>query len=128
MQAASPDNPELGRFLDRMAAVLVQEKDLAGAKGLYERSLALRRKALGPKHPEMAESLSGLADCASRAGRRQEAEVLYERALAVARKPDGGYYPSAYYALEGFEALLRTTHRDAKAAELEALVRSMGTN
>ena len=34
MEAASPDNPELGRFLDRMAAVLVQENDLAGAKEL----------------------------------------------------------------------------------------------
>jgi eukaryotic-like serine/threonine-protein kinase len=128
MEAASPNNPELARFLDRLASVALEEKDLKEAQGLYERSLALRQKALGAKHIEVAESLSGLADCAFQDGRLQEAEALYEKALAVARKPDGGYYPSAYYALKGFAALLRATHRDTRAAELEGLVRSMETN
>jgi eukaryotic-like serine/threonine-protein kinase len=127
MEGATPNNPELARFLDRLAFATLEEKDLKGAQGLYERSLALRQKALGPKNPELAESLGGLAECASRAGRLQEAEVLFERALAVARKPDGGYYPSAYNALQGFANLLRATHRDAKAAEMDALRRSMET-
>jgi serine/threonine protein kinase/Tfp pilus assembly protein PilF len=120
MEAASPDNPELARFLDRLAHVLLDEKDLKGAQQLYERSLALRQKALGPKNPEVGESLGGLADCAFQAGRLQEAETLYERALAILRQPDGSYYPGAYDILRGFAALLRGTHRDARAAETEA--------
>ena len=125
MEAASPDNPELARFLDRLATVARGENDWKGAQGLYERSLALRLKALGPKHVEVAESLGGLADCATHAGRLQEAEKLYERALTIVRKPDGSYYPGAFDSLKGFAALLRATHRDARAAEMEALARSL---
>jgi tetratricopeptide (TPR) repeat protein len=128
METASPGNPELGRFLDRLAYVLLKENDLKGAQGLYERSLALRQKALGPRHPDVAESLGGLADCASQGGRLQEAEALYERALSIARKPDGSYYPSGYDVLKGFAELLRATHRDARAAEMESIVRSMEIN
>jgi len=128
METASPENPELGRFLDRLAYVLLKENDLKGAEGLYERSLALRQKAYGSRHPDVAESLGGLAECASSGGRLQEAEALYERALAIARKPEGGYYPAAYDVLKGYAALLRATHRDAKAEEMEAIVRSMEIN
>ena len=127
MEAASPGNPELARFLDRQAAVLVKEKDLKGAQLIYERSLALRQKALGPKSPEVAESLSGLAECAFQGGRLPEAESLYERALTLVRKPDGSYYPGAYDALKGLASLLRATSRAARAAELEALAKSMET-
>jgi serine/threonine protein kinase/Tfp pilus assembly protein PilF len=127
MEAASPNNPELARFLDRLASVLFKEKDLKGAQGLYERSLALRQKALGSKHPEVAESLCGLADCAFQNGRLQETETLYERALGLVRKPDGGFYPSAYDVFKGFAALLRATHRDARAAEMEARLRLLET-
>jgi len=113
-------------LLDRLAYVTVEEKDLKGARELYERSLALRQKALGPKNPEVAESLAGLAECDFRAGRLREAEAIFERALALSRKPDGGYYPSAYDALSGYAALLRATHRDKQAADIEALLQSLG--
>jgi tetratricopeptide (TPR) repeat protein len=85
----------------------------------------LREKALGPANQELAESLSGLANCASKDGRLREAEALYERALTVARKPDGSYYPSAYDALRGFAALLRVTHRDTRASEMETQLRAL---
>jgi serine/threonine protein kinase/Tfp pilus assembly protein PilF len=124
-EAAGPGNPELARFLDRLAFATIKENDVKGAQRLYERSLALRQKALGPKHPEVAESLCGLANCASQGGRLQEAETLYEQALAIARKPDGSYYPGGLDVLKGFAALLRATHRDARAADMEALARSL---
>jgi serine/threonine protein kinase len=124
-EAAGPGHPELARFLDRLAFVTLKEDDVAEARALYERSLALRQKALGPKHPEVAESLGGLADCASKDGRLKEAEALYERALAIARKPDGSFYPGGYDVLKGFAALLRATGRDARAAEMESRARSM---
>jgi len=124
-EAAGPDNPELARFLDRLARVTLKENDLKGARELYERSLAVRQKALGPKNYEVADSFVGLADCASQAGRLQEAETLYERALALARKPDGTYYPEGVEILDRLAALLRTTGRDGRAAEMESLARSL---
>jgi serine/threonine protein kinase/Tfp pilus assembly protein PilF len=128
MEAASPDNPELARFLDRLAHLLLLENDLRGAQQLYERSLVLRQKALGPKNAEVGESLGGLADCASQSGHLKEAEALYERALAILHQPDGSYYPTAYDVLKGFAALLRATQRDARAAEMEALSHSIEGN
>lgn len=124
MEAASPDNPELGRFLDRKANLLLVKKDIPGARRLFERSLALRQKALGPKNPELAESLAGLGECAFSNGRLQEAESLYERGLVLTRKPEGGYYPSAYDVFKGFAALLRATGRETRAAEMEALAKT----
>ena len=125
MEEASPNNPELGRFLDRVGFCLIEENDLKGAEGLYQRSLALRQKALGPKNPEVGESLSGLAECAKRGGRLKEAEDLYERALALLRKPDGTYYPAAFDTLTGLADLLRKTGREARAAELDAVAKTV---
>jgi eukaryotic-like serine/threonine-protein kinase len=119
MEAASPGNPELGRFLVNLAGVLLEEKDLNGAQKLYQRSLELRIKALGPNHPDVGQSLGGLADCAAQRGRFQEAETLYEKGLALARKPDGSYYPMAYLVLKGYASFLKSTHKDARAAEIE---------
>ncbi|MGE5357861.1 MAG: tetratricopeptide repeat protein [Bacteroidales bacterium] len=124
MEVASPNNPEQARFLDRLAFVLLKENDLAGARKLYERSLVIRQKALGATNPEVAASLGGLADCASKAGRLPEAEAFYERASAILRKPDGSYYSAASDVLAGFPALLRATHRDVRAAEIEVEIRS----
>jgi hypothetical protein len=62
------------------------------------------------------------------AGRLRGVAVLDEQALAVDRKPDGSYYPSAYNVLKGFAALIRTTQKDVRAAEMEAPVRSLEAN
>jgi serine/threonine protein kinase len=125
MEAASPNNPDLARFLDGLASVTLKENDLKRARELYERSLALRQKALGPKNPELAESICGLANCAFHGGGLQDAEALFKRALDLCRKPDGSYYPSAKDVLRGYGTLLRATKREAKAAEMEALARSL---
>lgn len=124
-EAANPGNPELARFLDRLALVTLAENNVSGAQRLYERSLALRQKALGPKHHEVAESLCGLANCADRNGRPKEAEALYERALTIVRKPDGGFFPQALDVLKGYAVFLRAARREARAAEMEALARTL---
>ena len=47
--------------LNNLALVLRAQGDLAGARPLYERALAIREKALGPEHPDTAQSLNNLA-------------------------------------------------------------------
>jgi serine/threonine protein kinase/tetratricopeptide (TPR) repeat protein len=127
-EEAGPGNPELARFLDNLAFITLKENDVEGARQLYERSLALRQKALGPKSPDITDSLSGLAACAFKSGRVQEAGGFYERALALVRKPDGGFYPGSFDLLgllKNYAAFLRATHKEARAAEMEALARSV---
>ena len=121
IEEANPANPELGRFLDRLARATLQQGDADAARPLYERSLALREKALGPTHHDVGESLAGLAECARRQGRTKEAEALFERSLALSRRPDGGYYPQAVQTLDGYAALLHATGQKARATEKEAL-------
>jgi len=127
-EAAGPGNPELARFLDSLAFIMLKENDTDGAQKLFERSVALRQKAFGPKSPELSNSLCGLAACAFKSGRVQEAEGLYERAFALIRTPDGDFYRGGYdllRVLKDFAVFLRATHKDARAAEMEALARSV---
>jgi tetratricopeptide (TPR) repeat protein len=128
LEEASPDNPELARFLDRLATVTLRQGDVSGAQRLYERSLALREKVLGPKHHDVAGSLGGLAECARRHGREREAEALYERSLELCRRPDGGYYVGTDYILDGYSALLDTLGQKTRAAEMKALAVKLRQN
>jgi serine/threonine-protein kinase len=121
LEEANPTNPELARFLDRLARATLKQGDPDAARPLYERSLALREKTLGPTHHDVGESLAGLAECARRQGRAKEAEALFERSLALCRRPDGGYYPQAAETLQGYAGLLRGTGQNARAAQMEAL-------
>jgi len=125
LEAASPGNPELARFLDRLAWVDFKDGRVGEAMQLYERSLSLRQSRLGPKHHEIADSLAGLARCASREGRFRDAEALCERALALSTLPDGGVYPGTEDILEIYAAALRAKGDKARAGEMEALLASL---
>jgi tetratricopeptide (TPR) repeat protein len=124
-EEASPGNPELGRFLDRLAWVTLKQGDTTAARGLFGRSLALREKALGAKHHDVAESLAGLAECARRQGRPVEAAQLFERSMLLCRRSDGGYFPQAIDTLDRYVVLLRETGQKARADEMEALAASI---
>jgi tetratricopeptide (TPR) repeat protein len=121
LEEASPSNPELARFLDRLARAILLQGDAEAARPLYERSLALREKVLGPAHHEVGESLAGLAECTRRQGRAKEAEALFERSLALSRRAAGGYYPQAAETLRSYAALLRETGQKARAEQVEGL-------
>jgi len=48
--------------------MLLDQGDLAEARSLYERALAIREKALGPEHPHTATILSNLASVLQKQG------------------------------------------------------------
>ncbi len=56
------------------------------AAPLYQRSLAIREKALGPQHPDVAQSLENYAGLLRETGRSEEAEELEARAKAIRAK------------------------------------------
>jgi tetratricopeptide (TPR) repeat protein len=50
---------------------------------LYQRSLAIREKALGPEHPDVAQSLNNLAALYKAQGQYAKAEAMKARAKAI---------------------------------------------
>ena len=58
---SAPSIPIRRQSLNNLAVLLQAQGDLAGARPLFERALAIHEKALGPEHPETAQSLNNLA-------------------------------------------------------------------
>ena len=56
-----PEHPDTAISLNNLATLLQDQGDLAGARPLFERALAIREKQLGPDHPDTATSLAMLA-------------------------------------------------------------------
>ena len=68
-KVAGPEHAYTATSLNNLASLLKDQGDLAGARQLYQRALAIREKALGPEHPHTANSLNNLATLLESAGR-----------------------------------------------------------
>jgi CHAT domain-containing protein/tetratricopeptide (TPR) repeat protein len=88
------------------------------AESLYQRSLAIREKALGRDHPDVANSLSNLALLYGRQERYTDAEPLYQRSLAIREKALGRDHPSVAISLNNLAALYQDQGRYADAEPL----------
>jgi tetratricopeptide (TPR) repeat protein len=108
-----------------VAKASLAEGNVASARQLYQRSLFIREQSLGKNNPGVAESLIGLANCDRKNGNTAEAEATFEKALTLCRTPEGKYNPPVTDVLDDYATLLRATHRESKAAELESLARSI---
>ncbi len=64
-----------------------QGKD-AEAEPLYQRSLAIREKALGPEHPDVATSLENYAALLRQTARADQAERMEARAKVMRAKSE----------------------------------------
>ena len=80
--------------------------DLAGARPLYERALAICEKVLGPEHPDTATSLNNLALLLQDQGDLAGARPLFERALAICEKALGPEHPDTATSLNNLAILL----------------------
>ena len=56
-----PEHPDTATRLNNLAGLLQAQGDLATARQLYERALAISEKALGPEHPRTATARGNLA-------------------------------------------------------------------
>ncbi|HMF29697.1 MAG TPA: tetratricopeptide repeat protein, partial [Candidatus Cybelea sp.] len=75
-----PEHPDTATTLNNLAYLLQAQGDLAAARPLYERALAIREKVLGPEHPDTATNLSKLGRLLSASGHTEDAEPLFKRA------------------------------------------------
>jgi tetratricopeptide (TPR) repeat protein len=101
--------PPIGRptSLNNLACLLRAQGDFAAARPLYERTLAVREKALGPDHPDTATSLNNLAGLLRARGDLAAARPLYERALSIRGQALGPDHPDTARSLNNLAFLLR---------------------
>lgn len=106
----TPARPSLSReaYLDR------------AGRG-FERSLAIREKALGPDHRDVAASLRGLASVQVERGDYARAEPLMKRSLAISEKALGRDHPSLATALDDYATILGNARKGGADAEVKAL-------
>jgi hypothetical protein len=89
-----PEHPDTATSLNNLAQVLAAQGNLLGARPLYERTLAIRERALGPEHPDTATSLHDLGLLLKDQGDLARARPLLERALAIWEKVQGSEHPN----------------------------------
>ena len=54
--------PDVAASLNNLGLLLKISGELAAARPLYERSLAIQKAVLGPDHPDVATGMTNLAD------------------------------------------------------------------
>ena len=79
-EAEAFDDVRLATSLNNLALLYKAQGRYAEAEPLYQRSLAIREKALGPEHPAVATSLENYADLLRKTGRVSEATKMETRA------------------------------------------------
>jgi tetratricopeptide (TPR) repeat protein len=89
----APDEAMLGDvawLLDRAGTYLQVRAQLADARALLERALAIDEAAYGPDHPHVATNLNNLALTLQDLGQPEQSRPLLERALAIVSKRGSG--------------------------------------
>ena len=103
------------RLLDAAASYLRATGQLAAARPLHERDLAIRERVLGADHPDTATSLTNLGLLLRAQGDLEAARPLLERALAIRERVLGPNHADTAASLSSLGVLLYD-QRDLDAA------------
>jgi tetratricopeptide (TPR) repeat protein len=105
--ALGAGHPDTATSLNNLARLLRAQGDLAAARPLFERALAINEKALGAGHPETATSLNNLASLLGAQGDLAAARPLFERALGIYEQALGTGHPYAGIVLRNLAGVRR---------------------
>ena len=97
--------PELAQALDLLGAVLLEQRELAGAERAYDEALT-RRRLQQDRQSDVARSLNGLAAVHRTQGRLREAEAAAREALALDRAQPGDHAADVAQSLRGLGQVL----------------------
>ncbi|HMF39481.1 MAG TPA: serine/threonine-protein kinase [Polyangia bacterium] len=98
-------------LLNDLGVVLVQEGSAEAAMPLFERSLALKERALGPRHPDVGVAEVGLAFALNNLGRNEEALSHSKRAAAILEEGLGAAHPDLALCLSNSGEMLNALGR-----------------
>jgi tetratricopeptide (TPR) repeat protein len=105
-------------LMNRLGMLLHAKALYAEAEPFYQRSLAIREKALGNAHAQVATSLNNIAELYRVQGRYAKAEPLYRQALAIREKAVGVTHPDVGVLLDNLALLYIAQGRYAEAEPL----------
>lgn len=92
--AIAAAGPSRHRHLTNLAELLWSQGELAAARSLLKRALAIRERVLGPGHTDTADSLNNMGVLLKAQGELAAARPLLERALAMWERCGGPITPT----------------------------------
>jgi tetratricopeptide (TPR) repeat protein len=116
------EHPQTVSWTSALATMLEQAGDLAGARALHEKVLAIREPGLGTEHPETLTSLSNLASTLASQGNLTRALQLLEDVLRVQRRVFGSSHPDTLTSMNNVAEVLRRLGDFSRARKLHGEV------
>ncbi len=89
---------------------------------MLTKALEINEKKFGPEHEHVANVANNLALLYFLQGTYAKAEPLFTRALAIHERVLGKEHPAVARTLRNYVALLKKTHREQDAQDLEARI------
>lgn len=124
-KAGRPEYPYLSSDLESLGSAVCAQGDVNRALPLFQQATQIIVKAESANHPRVAGSLLALARCYSRVENYAEAEAVLKRAIQILEKPGPRIPFEIFDVLEFYARLLRATHREAEARQVEARVQEV---
>jgi tetratricopeptide (TPR) repeat protein len=109
-QEAATLQPNNALYFNDAGFMAYTQGDYAKAEPLFQRSLAIREKALGKDHSDVAGSLINLAVLYQAQGDYAKAEPLHQRSLAISEKALGPDHPDTKTVRDNLQQLLANLH------------------
>jgi tetratricopeptide (TPR) repeat protein len=122
-----PEDPEVLSLTERLARLLMNRGDSAGARRLEERVLQVKARVLGDEHPDTLAAMGNLAATLADQGDCAEARRLQERALGATTGVLGEEHPATLRAMNNLAATLGAQADRAGARRLEERVLEVST-
>ena len=125
------DHPETAKSVERLALLLKEKGDLAAARPLFKRAIAIRENTLGLQHVATLKSLDNFAAVLQIEGNLAAEQAVYERALSVSEHVFGPEHQYTARCLSNLAMLLRVQgdiaggrHLAERAFAFYAVIRS----
>jgi tetratricopeptide (TPR) repeat protein len=101
-----PEDPEVLSVTGRLARLLTDQGDFAGARKLEERVLEVITRVLGEEHPDTLTSMNNLAETLWAQGDHAGARRLQERVLEVSTRVLGEQHPATLTSMSNLAGTL----------------------
>ncbi len=124
-QSFGPADLRQAATLNNMGVLFLRAQKPEEAEKVYQRSLEIRKKALGEEHPQVAQSLANIGVLRETQGLVEDAESLYKGAINIWEKAVGPDAPGLIAPLTQYAGLLKKQERNKEAKKLEERIEAL---